>query len=96
MAAPAPTRRDNGHKVVASDEGGEISEAGTPAPKAKPAEARRRRHRRRRDAVVRRVRSEQAVAVGGVKAMPAVRALANKLGVDLARVRRAAPMAWSR
>ena len=33
------------------------------------------------------VRSEQAVAVGGVKAMPAVRALAKKLGVDLARVR---------
>ncbi|KRA76592.1 branched-chain alpha-keto acid dehydrogenase subunit E2 [Lysobacter sp. Root667] len=33
------------------------------------------------------VRSEQAVAVGGVKAMPAVRALARKLGVDLARVR---------
>ncbi|MBY4597507.1 2-oxo acid dehydrogenase subunit E2 [bacterium BD-1] len=33
------------------------------------------------------VRSEQAVAVGGVKAMPAVRALAKKLKVDLARVR---------
>ncbi|MGO1072157.1 dihydrolipoamide acetyltransferase family protein [Lysobacter sp. CA199] len=33
------------------------------------------------------VRSEQAVAVGGVKAMPAVRALARKLGVDLSRVR---------
>lgn len=33
------------------------------------------------------VRSEQAVAVGGVKAMPAVRALARKLGVDLGRVR---------
>ncbi len=32
------------------------------------------------------VRSEQAVAIGGVKAMPAVRALAKKLGVDLARV----------
>ncbi len=33
------------------------------------------------------VRSEAAVAVGGIKAMPAVRALARKLGVDLARVR---------
>ncbi|RDZ27190.1 dihydrolipoamide acetyltransferase family protein [Lysobacter silvisoli] len=33
------------------------------------------------------VRSEQAVAVGGIKAMPAVRALARKLGVDLSRVR---------
>ena len=33
------------------------------------------------------VRSEQAVAIGGVKAMPAVRALAKKLGVDLGRVR---------
>src|SRR5690606_6910511 len=33
------------------------------------------------------VRSEQAVSVGGVKAMPAVRALAKKLKVDLARVR---------
>ena len=32
------------------------------------------------------VRSEQAVTVGGVKAMPAVRALAKKLGVDLARL----------
>lgn len=33
------------------------------------------------------VHTEQAVAVGGVKAMPAVRAMARKLGVDLARVR---------
>ncbi len=33
------------------------------------------------------VHAEQAVAVGGVKAMPAVRAVARKLGVDLARVR---------
>ena len=32
------------------------------------------------------MRSEQAIAVGGVKAMPAVRALAKKLGVDLSRV----------
>ena len=33
------------------------------------------------------VRQEQAIAVGGIKAMPAVRAQARKLGVDLARVR---------
>ncbi|CAN7168238.1 dihydrolipoamide acetyltransferase family protein [Pseudoxanthomonas sp. LjRoot143] len=33
------------------------------------------------------IHTEQAVAVGGVKAMPAVRAMAKKLGVDLARVR---------
>lgn len=33
------------------------------------------------------VRSEQVASVGGVKAVPAVRALAKKLGVDLARVR---------
>ncbi len=32
------------------------------------------------------VRRETAVAVGGIKAVPAVRALAKKLGVDLARV----------
>jgi pyruvate dehydrogenase E2 component (dihydrolipoamide acetyltransferase) len=32
------------------------------------------------------IRSESAIAVGGVKAMPAVRALAKKLGVDLLRV----------
>jgi len=33
------------------------------------------------------VRSEQAIAIGGVKAMPAVRALAKKMKVELARVR---------
>ncbi|MET1160927.1 MAG: dihydrolipoamide acetyltransferase family protein, partial [Pseudoxanthomonas sp.] len=33
------------------------------------------------------VHQEQAFAVGGVRAMPAVRALAKKLGVDLSRVR---------
>ncbi len=32
------------------------------------------------------IRSESAIAIGGVKAMPAVRALAKKLGVDLLRV----------
>ena len=33
------------------------------------------------------VHQEQTIAVGGIKAMPAVRASAKKLGVDLARVR---------
>ena len=33
------------------------------------------------------VHTEQAIAVGGVKAMPAVRAMAKKLGVDLTLVR---------
>lgn len=32
------------------------------------------------------IRSEQTLAIGGVKAVPAVRALAKKMGVDLARV----------
>ncbi|MGH8051557.1 MAG: dihydrolipoamide acetyltransferase family protein [Arenimonas sp.] len=32
------------------------------------------------------IRTEQTIAIGGVKAVPAVRALAKKLGVDLARV----------
>ena len=35
--------------------------------------------------------SEAAVAVGGVKAVPAVRAMARKLGVDLSRVRASGP-----
>jgi len=80
---PAPD-----HKVVASDDGGAISDAGTPAPKGTP-------DGKRDDAgtVVGAmqssdaVRSEAAVAVGGVKAMPAVRAQARKLGVDISRVR---------
>lgn len=37
------------------------------------------------------VRSEAAVSVGGVRAMPAVRALAKKLGVDLSRVHATGP-----
>jgi 2-oxoisovalerate dehydrogenase E2 component (dihydrolipoyl transacylase) len=73
------------NKVVASDDGGAINDAGEPAPKGEP----------RGDAgtVVGAmqssdaVRTEAAVAVGGVKAMPAVRATARKLGVDIARVR---------
>ncbi|HEU4991064.1 MAG TPA: dihydrolipoamide acetyltransferase family protein [Luteimonas sp.] len=84
---PAPDNR-----VVASDEGGAISAKGAPAPKGHPdgAAAAKRDDAgtvvgamQSSDAV----RSESAVAVGGVKAMPAVRAMARKLGVDIARVR---------
>ncbi|HVI60394.1 MAG TPA: dihydrolipoamide acetyltransferase family protein [Luteimonas sp.] len=78
----------DGDKVIASDEGGEITETGKPAPKAEAASERADSGTvvgamQSSDAV----RSEQAVAVGGVKAMPAVRAQARKLGVDLSRVR---------
>ncbi|HEY0198128.1 MAG TPA: dihydrolipoamide acetyltransferase family protein [Rhodanobacter sp.] len=69
---------DDSHKVVASDEGGEVDET-TPA-------------REDEGTVVgamvsgSHVHVEQAASVGGVKAVPAVRALAKKLKVDLTRV----------
>ena len=66
-------------KLVASDDGGEIArpaaerdDAGTVVGAMQSSNA---------------VHAEQAVAVGGVKAVPAVRATARKLGVDLTRVR---------
>ncbi len=68
------------HKVVASDEGGEIDSDGKP-------------EREDEGTVVgamisgSHVHVEQASSVGGVKAVPAVRALAKKLKVDLTRVR---------
>ncbi|MGH8030666.1 MAG: dihydrolipoamide acetyltransferase family protein [Arenimonas sp.] len=75
--------------VVASDDGGEISDEGEPAPAGTPGPEKREADAgtvvgamQSSDAV----RSEQAVAIGGVKAMPAVRALAKKMGVDLSRV----------
>ncbi|MFG6111551.1 dihydrolipoamide acetyltransferase family protein [Stenotrophomonas nematodicola] len=84
-AAPAPTPSTGqpaaAHpgKVVASDDGGEIAkpaaerdDAGTVVGAMQSSNA---------------VHAEQAVAVGGVKAVPAVRATARKLGVDLSRVR---------
>jgi 2-oxoisovalerate dehydrogenase E2 component (dihydrolipoyl transacylase) len=73
------TARDDTKKVVAADDDGAISSSG----KAPRADA---------GTVVGametsdRVVSERAVAVGGVKAVPAVRALAKKLGVDLSKV----------
>lgn len=73
--SPAP---DDKKKVIASEDGGEIStnekkptDSGTVVGAVESSD---------------RVVSEQAVAVGGVKAMPAVRALAKKLGVELSRV----------
>src|SRR5690606_33519658 len=81
---PAPDDR-----VVASDEGGAIEDDGEPGPKGEA----------RQDAgtVVGAMRSsdavhaEQASSAGGVKAMPAVRAMARKLKVDITRVRATGP-----
>ncbi len=84
---PAPDDR-----VVASDEGGAIEDAGEPAPKAAAAGERADSGTvvgamQSSDAV----RSDQVVAVGGVRAMPAVRAQARKLKVDITRVRGTGP-----
>lgn len=87
---PNEASRDDGDAttVIASDEGGEILEDDRPAAKATAGGE-------RGDAgtVVGamessdRVHSERISSAGGVKAVPAVRALARKLGVDLARVK---------
>ncbi|KLD70752.1 dihydrolipoamide acetyltransferase family protein [Xanthomonas pisi] len=84
QSAAGPTER-----VVASDNGGEIADADADSSAAGE----------RDDAgtVVgamqssNTVQSEQAIAVGGVRAMPVVRALARKLRVDLAQVRATGP-----
>ncbi|PPU23933.1 dihydrolipoamide acetyltransferase family protein [Xanthomonas arboricola] len=92
---PAPTRTPSTGdsaagptaRVVASDNGGEIADAdssggserddaGTVVGAMQSSNA---------------VQSEQAIAVGGVRAMPAVRALARKLRVDLAQIRASGP-----
>ncbi|MGA0586705.1 dihydrolipoamide acetyltransferase family protein [Dyella sp. KRB-257] len=76
VGSPAP---DDSQKVVASDEGGEVKTGG--------------KDREDEGTVVgamvsgSHVHVEQAASIGGVKAVPAVRALAKKLKVDLARVR---------
>jgi pyruvate dehydrogenase E2 component (dihydrolipoamide acetyltransferase) len=68
------------HKgVVASDEGGEIASGGK-APRADEGTVVGAMQSSDR------VHAEQATSIGGAKAVPAVRALARKLGVDLARV----------
>ncbi|WP_395684164.1 dihydrolipoamide acetyltransferase family protein [Dokdonella sp.] len=83
-ATDAPTKGAGSeapdHKgVVASDEGGEIVSGGK-APRADEGTVVGAMQSSDR------VHAEQATSVGGVKAVPAVRALAKKLGVDLARV----------
>lgn len=79
-------------KVVASSEGGAIAATSGKQPEASDANT-------KKDAgtvvgamqVGDSVRSEAAMAVGGVKAVPAVRATARKLGVDISRVRATGP-----
>ena len=77
--APTPSPDDADDKVIASDEGGEIEQTG--------------KEREDEGTVVgamvsgNTVHVEQAASIGGVKAVPAVRALAKKLKVDLGRVR---------
>ena len=74
--SPAP---DDPKKVIASEDGGEIAtgekkpraDAGTVVGAMESSD---------------RVHSEQAMSVGGAKAVPAVRALAKKLNVDLSKV----------
>ncbi|HEY6942794.1 dihydrolipoamide acetyltransferase family protein [Dokdonella sp.] len=81
-AAPAKgtgTEAPDHRGVVASDEGGEI-ESGGKAPRADEGTVVGAMQSSDR------VHAEQATSIGGVKAVPAVRALAKKLGVDLARV----------
>ncbi|MEL4890640.1 dihydrolipoamide acetyltransferase family protein [Xanthomonas protegens] len=90
-AAPAASGKGAGaetaaadDRVVASDDGGELHDADNAQATGERDDA---------GTVVgamqssNTVHSEQAVSVGGVRAMPAVRALAKKLGVDLGRVR---------
>src|SRR6185437_9130272 len=70
-----------GGKVVASDEGGEVAAGGDKGERADEGTV--------VGAMVsgNTVHVEQAASIGGVKAVPAVRALAKKLKVDLARVK---------
>ena len=85
--------QDTGHHHGAAHADPAPEPAPAPAPAAKPASG------EREDAgtvvgamqVGNAVVSEAAVAVGGVKAVPAVRAMARKLGVDLTRVRASGP-----
>ena len=86
---PAPDDR-----VVASSEGGAIKAEGKPQPEDAGAN-----EKAKQDAgtvvgamqVGDAVRTEAAMSVGGVKAVPAVRAMARKLGVDLSLVRASGP-----
>ena len=79
VGTPTPNPDDADDQVIASDEGGEIAQTG--------------KEREDEGTVVgamvsgNTVHVEQAASIGGVKAVPAVRALAKKLKVDLSRVR---------
>ncbi|MGY0504983.1 dihydrolipoamide acetyltransferase family protein [Luteimonas sp. e5] len=83
-------------KVVASSEGGAIAATGEQQPEDANANAAAKAEA---DAgtvvgamqVGDAVRSEAAMSVGGVKAVPAVRAMARKLKVDISRVRGSGP-----
>ncbi len=78
-----------GERVVASDDGGEIADAdaGADAPNDRDDAGTVVGAMQSSNAV----QSEQAIAVGGVRAMPVARALARKLRVDMARVRATGP-----
>ena len=87
VGAPDPAPDD---RVVASTEGGAIERGGGAPPEDKSEPGGERTDSgtvvgamQASDAV----HAEAAISVGGVKAMPAVRALARKLKVDLSRVR---------
>ncbi|MEO5812269.1 MAG: dihydrolipoamide acetyltransferase family protein [Rhodanobacter sp.] len=77
--APTPNPDDSPRAVIASDDGGTIEESG-------------KTERADEGTVVgamvssNAVHVEQAANIGGVKAVPAVRALAKKLKIDLSRV----------
>ena len=72
---------DDAHKVIASDDGGEIDADG-------PAPAKREDEGTVVGAMIsgNAVHTEQVSSAGGVKAVPAVRALAKKMKIDLTRV----------
>ncbi|MEO6967565.1 MAG: dihydrolipoamide acetyltransferase family protein [Rhodanobacteraceae bacterium] len=86
------TAPDDGDKVIASDEGGELSTQDSPPPRPSPAGEGSFSVREDEGTVVgamvsgSHVHVEQAASIGGVKAVPAVRALAKKIKVDLTRV----------
>ncbi|NJC49611.1 UNVERIFIED_ORG: pyruvate dehydrogenase E2 component (dihydrolipoamide acetyltransferase) [Xanthomonas campestris] len=81
-SAAGPTAR-----VVASDNGGEIADADSSGASERDDAGTVVGAMQSSNAV----QSEQAIAVGGVRAMPAVRALARKLRVDLAQIRASGP-----
>jgi len=72
---------DDAHKVIASDDGGEIDSDGV-------APAKREDEGTVVGAMIsgNAVHTEQVSSAGGVKAVPAVRALAKKMKIDLSRV----------